>query len=112
MKTRMTCKKLGITILAACLTAAFLTGCGGSGSTAKDSAANDSTAAGEKVFTYGDTTFNAENEEPNVNPHYAYAGWACTVTSRALVASSQMISSGSTARARAMAARWHWPPLT
>lgn len=77
MKTRMTCKKLGITILAACLTAAFLTGCGGSGSTAKDSAANDSTAAGEKVFTYGDTTFNAENDESDVNPHNGYSGWAC-----------------------------------
>ncbi len=31
----------------------------------------------EKSFVFGDTTFNAENEEPNVNPHYAYSGWAC-----------------------------------
>lgn len=31
----------------------------------------------EKVFYYGDTTFNAENDEPDVNPHNGYAGWAC-----------------------------------
>ncbi len=31
----------------------------------------------EKSFVFGDTTFNAENEEPNVNPHFAYSGWAC-----------------------------------
>ena len=35
-----------------------------------------------------------------------------TVTSRALVASSQIRSSGSGARALAMAALWHCPPLT
>ncbi len=36
-------------------------------------------AAGEEIksFVLGDTTFNAENEEPSVNPHAAYAGWAC-----------------------------------
>ena len=37
---------------------------------------------------------------------------ACTVTSSALVASSQMMSGGLGASARAMAARWHWPPDT
>ena len=26
-------------------------------------------------FCFGDTTFNPENEEPNVNPHFKYAGW-------------------------------------
>lgn len=31
----------------------------------------------ERVFTFGDTTFNAENEVPDVNPHNAYSGWAC-----------------------------------
>lgn len=31
----------------------------------------------KKTFTLGDTTFNAENEEPSINPHEAYAGWAC-----------------------------------
>lgn len=35
------------------------------------------TAPVKKTFVFGDTTFNAENEEPNINPHYAYAGWAC-----------------------------------
>ena len=29
------------------------------------------------TFVFGDTTFNAENEEPDVNPHNAYSGWAC-----------------------------------
>lgn len=30
-----------------------------------------------KTFILGDTTFNSENEEPDVNPHNAYSGWAC-----------------------------------
>ncbi len=34
-------------------------------------------AAAPKIFTMGDTTFNPENEEPNVDPHTTYAGWAC-----------------------------------
>lgn len=36
----------------------------------------ESTGA-EKTFVFGDTTFNPENEEPDVNPHNTYAGWAC-----------------------------------
>ena len=36
-----------------------------------------STASTEKVFYYGDTTFNAENVETDVNPHNGYSGWAC-----------------------------------
>lgn len=35
------------------------------------------TASVEKVFYYGDTTFNAENDETDVNPHNGYSGWAC-----------------------------------
>ena len=31
----------------------------------------------KKTFVFGDTTFNAENEESNINPHSAYCGWAC-----------------------------------
>ena len=31
----------------------------------------------KKVFVYGDTTFNAENDESDVNPHNGYSGWAC-----------------------------------
>ena len=36
-----------------------------------------STASTEKGFYYGDTTFNAENDETDVNPHNGYSGWAC-----------------------------------
>lgn len=36
-----------------------------------------STASTQKVFYYGDTTFNAENDETDVNPHNGYSGWAC-----------------------------------
>ena len=45
-----------------------MTGCG------NDKAAS---TGGQKVLTIGDTTFNSSNEEPDVNPHNAYAGWAC-----------------------------------
>ena len=31
----------------------------------------------KKSFVFGDTTFNAENEEPTINPHEAYSGWPC-----------------------------------
>jgi peptide/nickel transport system substrate-binding protein len=34
-------------------------------------------AAEEKTLVIGDTTFNPENEELDVNPHNAYSGWAC-----------------------------------
>lgn len=30
-----------------------------------------------KTFILGDTSFNGENEEPDINPHNAYSGWAC-----------------------------------
>ena len=30
-----------------------------------------------KSFVLGDTTFNAENGEPDVDPHNEYSGWAC-----------------------------------
>ena len=30
-----------------------------------------------KTMVIGDTTFNPENAEPDVNPHNDYAGWAC-----------------------------------
>ncbi len=50
---------------------ALLAGCGGSGQ------ADAGEEAEEKVFYYGDTTFNAENDESDVNPHNGYSGWAC-----------------------------------
>lgn len=31
----------------------------------------------DDVFVYGDTTFNMENDEADVNPHRGYSGWAC-----------------------------------
>ncbi len=34
-------------------------------------------AAELKSFVLGDTTFTVEHEEPSINPHVAYAGWAC-----------------------------------
>lgn len=65
-------------LLALCLSASMLAGCG---STATETGGNGAspadTSSAQKTFVFGDTTFNAENEEPNVNPHYAYAGWAC-----------------------------------
>ena len=48
-------------------------GCGNS----SDNSGKQANGEQEKVFTYGDTTFNAENSEPDVNPHNTYAGWAC-----------------------------------
>lgn len=34
-------------------------------------------AEDNQVFVYGDTTFNLENDEADVNPHRGYSGWAC-----------------------------------
>lgn len=73
-------KKLVAVLLTVCLGASMLAGCGGSkGGSGSDtvSAENDASASGEKTFIFGDTTFNAENEEADVNPHNTYAGWAC-----------------------------------
>lgn len=61
-----------IKALALCLlfSLCLFTGCA---STA-DSSQQEGT---ETTFILGDTTFNAENEQPDVNPHNAYSGWAC-----------------------------------
>ncbi|MBQ1510357.1 MAG: ABC transporter substrate-binding protein [Selenomonadaceae bacterium] len=61
-------KKLAALALSVGLCFGALTGCGGN-QTARN--------AEGKVLTIGDTTFNSSNEEPDVNPHNAYAGWAC-----------------------------------
>ena len=51
-----------------------------------------------------------------VSPYRAFMSsrrlmiWACTDTSRADTGSSQMMSFGSVATARAIEIRWHWPP--
>ena len=49
----------------------LLVGCGQNGNSP------GSAAETVKTMTIGDTTFNPENAEPNVNPHEDYAGWAC-----------------------------------
>lgn len=56
-----------------CLIAGLFTACG---ETSTENYRSES-SKGEKVFTYGDTTFNAENDESDVNPHNGYSGWAC-----------------------------------
>lgn len=38
---------------------------------------NTSTDQEKKEFIFADTTFNAENGEPDINPYNDYAGWAC-----------------------------------
>ena len=82
-------KKLFAAILTLCLCIGLLAGCGnGSKSDSPTKAAGNTKAADQdgeaqgssgdkKVMVIGDTTFNASNEEPDVNPHNAYAGWAC-----------------------------------
>lgn len=62
-------KKLLSLFLVLCLGLGVLAGC-----SSKESG-DEST--GKKTFVLGDTTFNAENEEADVNPHNTYAGWAC-----------------------------------
>ena len=62
-------KKILASLLALCLSLGILAGCGSSNKPAQ--------SGGKKAFVFGDTTFNAENEEPTINPHDAYSGWAC-----------------------------------
>lgn len=73
MKNRELKKKAGVCLLAVCLTAGVLSGCGKTAANTSSQAADSK----EKVFYYGDTTFNAENDESDVNPHNGYSGWAC-----------------------------------
>lgn len=78
-------RKTGAAILSAAMVLSLASGCGSAQGTeepdttsgAVSSASAEGSAAGEKVFYYGDTTFNAENDEADVNPHNGYAGWAC-----------------------------------
>ena len=69
-------KKLLAILLALCLSVGILAGCGSSAASPAASDTSD-TAGAKKTFVFGDTTFNAENEEPDINPHYAYSGWPC-----------------------------------
>lgn len=68
-------KKISALLMAVCLGAGLLPGCASGGEKkADDEKAKDT---GKKTFVFGDTTFNPENEEPDVNPHNTYSGWAC-----------------------------------
>lgn len=69
-------KRLISTILAAGLILAALAGCGDPGTDTPSGDAAQS-GAGEKIFVFGDTTFNAENAQPDINPHNENSGWAC-----------------------------------
>lgn len=81
-------KKLYAIALSVCLGMGLLTGCGGqnqegsekpdtSAASATSSAAASEQSEEKKTLVIGDTTFNASNEEYDVNPHNAYSGWAC-----------------------------------
>ena len=69
-------KRIAAILLALCLSLGVLAGCGGKASSGAAADAG-STSAAKKTFVFGDTTFNAENEEPTINPHEAYSGWPC-----------------------------------
>lgn len=70
-------------IMAAALAIGMLGGCGSSSSDAKNTESSTATAekdtatSGTKKLVIGDTTFNPENAEADVNPHNDYSGWAC-----------------------------------
>jgi len=66
-------KKLVAMFLALTLTAATFVGCG---TKAENQTADSNVESGKKTFVFGDTTFNAENEEANIDPHDTYCGWA------------------------------------
>lgn len=68
----------GKNIFTIVLASVLLAGCGNSQSVQNSSASTEQTLSdAKKTMTIGDTTFNPENAEPNVNPHEDYAGWAC-----------------------------------
>ena len=73
MRKKYLKRKAWGTLLALTLSAGLLSGCGSSGT----ESTGDASASGEKVFYYGDTTFNTENDETDVDPHNGYSGWAC-----------------------------------
>ena len=68
-------------LLSLTMMAGVMAGCGSekadSTSGTQTEATTSADTAGKKTFVFGDTTFNAENEESNIDPHSAYCGWAC-----------------------------------
>ena len=70
--------KIFALLLSLTMAAGMLAGCGAEKTEHNDAATQTEAAQeGKKTFVFGDTTFNAENEESNINPHSAYCGWAC-----------------------------------
>lgn len=59
-------------LLALCMVASIIAGCSNSPDKGKASGAQ-----AKKTFVFGDTTFNPENSESDVNPHNDCGGWAC-----------------------------------
>ena len=77
-------KKIVLLVLAVCLAASLLSGCGGRNtsigqnqSAGSATPAQSESPAGKKTMVIGDTTFNSENWEETVDPHRTYNGWAC-----------------------------------
>ena len=76
-------KKYGTILRALCLImsislfSCLLGGCFAGNDSSQTRGNEQAAAAGGKTFVLGDTTFNPENEEPDINPHNAYSGWAC-----------------------------------
>ena len=68
-------KKTAALLMAVCLGTGLLAGCGSEKGNVDTG--NASHTSEKKIFVLGDTTFNPENEEPDINPHNTYSGWAC-----------------------------------
>ena len=67
-------KRIILLLLIPALLAVSLPGCGRSRRAEEEQSAE---SEGLKTFVLGDTTFNAENGEPDINPHNSNSGWAC-----------------------------------
>lgn len=68
-------KKLMGCLLILVLLIVGITGCGSQQKSNETGSSGDE--EGQKTFVFGDTTFNAENGEPDINPHNDNSGWAC-----------------------------------
>ena len=68
-------KKIMSGLLILVLLIVGITGCGSQ--QRSDEMGSSGDEEGQKTFVFGDTTFNAENGEPDINPHNDNSGWAC-----------------------------------
>lgn len=76
-------KRIVTSFLTLCLVGTLFAGCSkgtesgvSSASSSAVSQTEVSAESSKKTMVIGDTTFNPENAEPDVNPHNDYAGWA------------------------------------